>query len=628
MPSSSQEFSARIGRRVGAALTIAILILLALGATSVLLAHRVTRGYAVAASGSAQFVLIEEIEFIFHRLLLYLISAGRVETPPSEAGLAELHRELDQTLQRFERFHALGPERTPMDQESIAVWRRVYAEMGEVIAEVVEVGPAAAWKHFDRLQRISRDAYRVAEELETAHQHLVQQHLAAAQERVRLLTVAYLVALLSAGVLAVAATVVVRRQIVAPLSRLADTSFAFAEGKLDARVPVTSRDEIGKLAYAFNTMAERLQVRETEIRSAQAEVEQRMRETQGLYRIGMEVAALHELKPILQFVTEKARELLGAEAAGLHLIAGRAGSPFSAVSGPSEAFLSCEDRGTLTGAVSEHGGGSILAPAYRAAHLEAPLGAADSAIGFLYVGARTPRAFTAAERDLLAGLATQAAIAIQKAALYEKVQALAAVQERERLAREMHDGPAQTLGLLHLKLVEAREALRAGGMTAAAALEEAIRIAARDYDEVRQAIFGLRVKPRGEASLVSTLTDFLQEFARQGGVPVSLEVADDVPRLLAPRADVELIRIVQEALANVRKHARASRAWVRLSRDRDHIRLVIEDDGVGWHSAMHGARGFGLQTMRERAEGLGGVLTVDAEAGPGTRVTARLPLGA
>ena len=109
---------------------------------------------------------------------------------------------------------------------------------------------------------------------------------------------------------------------------------------------------------------------------------------------------------------------------------------------------------------------------------------------------------------------------------------------------------------------------------------------------------------------------------------MELEVADGRPIHLSPASEVQLIRIIQEALTNVRKHAGAAHAWVRLHRQDPWVQVIVEDDGRGFDPTILVSRDrlhFGLQTMRERAEGLGGKLEIDTAPGRGTRVVATLP---
>jgi signal transduction histidine kinase len=341
----------------------------------------------------------------------------------------------------------------------------------------------------------------------------------------------------------------------------------------------------------------------------------------------MEISRLQQLDRVLQSVVDRARELLHADAVALSLFASESsGVAAEATSGPPEAFQSA---GAAATAGPSTGGarGPLVRPEYGRADLAAPLRLGNDTIGALHVVTREEREFTTDEAELLAGLAAQATIAIERARLAEEVRSLAAVEERARLAREMHDGLAQELGLLHLK-IQAALARAADPRAVAEGLREMAGIAENAYEGVRQSIFGLRTFVSRGLGLIPTLTEYLHEFSAQSGVAVDLETADTPLGPIPPATEVQAVRIIQEALANVRKHAAADHARVRVERDGAWLRVAIEDGGAGWdREAAAGGLHFGLQMMRERAESLGGRLEVVTAPGEGTRVVATLPGG-
>jgi signal transduction histidine kinase len=390
-------------------------------------------------------------------------------------------------------------------------------------------------------------------------------------------------------------------------------------------------NEIGQLAVAFNSMAERLQANQGELARINRELESKVRETQALYRIGTEIARLQQLDRVLQSVVDKARELIAADAAALCLYGTAGSTPIAqATSGPPDAFrpagegVRCEP---VAGCGSGCEASPPIQPAWARAQLSAALQLGDDILGALHVTTRQERQFGPAEAELLAGLATQAAMAIERTRLSEEVRSLAATEERERLAREIHDGLAQSLGLLHLKLQGALA--RNGDQPAIAAeLREMTRITAGAYEDVRQSIFGLRAFVSRGLGLLATLTEYLHEFSAQNGLDVEIAAPGTPIGKVPPATEVQAIRIIQEALTNIRKHSGARRALVRLQREGTWLRVSVEDDGVGWdQNAASGRLHFGLQMMRERAEGLGGRVEIDTAPGRGTRLVATLPGG-
>jgi signal transduction histidine kinase len=273
----------------------------------------------------------------------------------------------------------------------------------------------------------------------------------------------------------------------------------------------------------------------------------------------------------------------------------------------------------------------IRAP-FRQNHLELPVRVGDQVIGCLCVASARARVFSDREIEVLGGLADQAAIAIQNAHAYDQAGNAAIVMERERLAREMHDTLAQVLGFVSTKSQAAHELLNRGQVQAADEQLDQITALSRElYADVREAILGLRAAISPEKTLVPTLGDYLQAYSKQCGIQTQLVIAEGAgPLSFAPAVELQLIRIVQEALTNVRKHAHAQHALVHLALLDGHAEMRIEDDGRGFDPA-HVARGswpqFGLQTMRERAESVGGAFFVVSKPNKGTQIVVEIPLG-
>jgi signal transduction histidine kinase len=202
--------------------------------------------------------------------------------------------------------------------------------------------------------------------------------------------------------------------------------------------------------------------------------------------------------------------------------------------------------------------------------------------------------------------------------------------ERERLSRELHDGLAQLVAYLLVRIDTVSGLVSAGRTDAAVAELERLRGVADDlYVDVRESISGLRTRV-SERGLLPAVREYLEEFEDRHGIAVSLR-SDGVPATLPPLAEAQLFRILQEALANVRKHAGAQAACVSLVyREPGVLRMEIADDGKGFDPAVvTGPQGklYGLATMRERAASVGGAFEVGSKPGAGTRVTVEVPLG-
>lgn len=263
--------------------------------------------------------------------------------------------------------------------------------------------------------------------------------------------------------------------------------------------------------------------------------------------------------------------------------------------------------------------------------LGVPISYKGQVLGNLYLtNKQDAPEFTEADSTILELFAAQAAVAIENARLHAQVQLLVIEEERQRIAREMHDGLAQILGYVNVKAGAARRLVDLGRVGEAARELQQLEDAAREvYAEVREAILGLRTVLQGENGLIAVLTGYLERFSEQSGIPVDLKLEGEQAALSpSPEAEVQLIRIIQEALSNVRKHASASKASVCLRATPEGTLLVVEDDGKGFTADRPSPRGgpqFGLQTMRERAEAMGGSFSIDSGPGRGTRVTVQMP---
>lgn len=227
-------------------------------------------------------------------------------------------------------------------------------------------------------------------------------------------------------------------------------------------------------------------------------------------------------------------------------------------------------------------------------------------------------------------LARQAAAENARADLRHR----AIVEERERIARELHDGLAQVLGYVHTKATAVRLLLARQQTQAAETQLVQLEEAARGlFIDVREAILGLRLTSQRDQRLGALLQEYAAHFSTLSDLPVSVQVAPTVSHLaLPPETELQLLRIVQEALTNVRKHARATAAQVTVLNGGPSLELQISDDGIGFNPDHYGPeRGggrphFGLGTMRERAEAIGAAFEIRAGPGQGTCVSVRLGL--
>lgn len=235
--------------------------------------------------------------------------------------------------------------------------------------------------------------------------------------------------------------------------------------------------------------------------------------------------------------------------------------------------------------------------------------------------------FTQEDEESLTRFALTAAIAIDNAYLHQRLNTLAVAEERLRIAHEMHDGLAQVLAYVNTKAQAVKEHLRNERPEEASKHLDQLAAAAREvYGDVRESIIGLRNTAIPGRSLGDAVHDYARTWEAQHGIPVKVSV--DRRIRLSDNAELQLQRIVQEALTNVRKHARAKQVEVSLEQTDTRVVAVVRDDGLGFNPDELGRAElprFGLSTMRERGQSIGGTVQLDSAPGQGTRLTVEIP---
>ena len=591
--------------------------------------------------------LTEAIHVTIHQLIREVDRAVMETRLDREIHMQQLAAETASRITAFVHAHlkneAPSPERDG-EIEGVLALEKLYHDLEfariRILARVADRGQAAQ----EDLQTLDRVAHRLpvlTDQITEIHHATIRRLVGRGVSRMKVIAGAYL-AFLVVGVACVIGGIVRFSQtVVLPLCRLASTTQDIAAGDFQKRVPILSRDEIGRLSQSFNEMAERLERRETELRRAQVELSRRVLETRALYHFGVEISSTLELDKILRSVVEKARALLQSEGAALCLFRPQGDGLETRIVSDSKPMTDLAAGMRLPWCLTEVGqclspdselcsARMILDKGSRATGLAAALKRGEETLGALCVGWKEARCYQREDRELLEGLAAQAAIAIENARLYREVKALAALQERERLAREMHDGLAQAVGYIHFRLKTLEDRLEVHGQAPRVAELSEMRATARKaYEDIRQSLFGLRTGGSKSMGLIPILTEYLHEFSQQSEIPVELQDGDTRATRFSAEAQIQIIRVIQEALTNVRKHANARRAWVRFALDDGMGRVTIADDGVGFiMRTVAGAdrRRFGLGSMRERIESLGGRLEIHSAPRQGTQVVARIPL--
>jgi signal transduction histidine kinase len=228
--------------------------------------------------------------------------------------------------------------------------------------------------------------------------------------------------------------------------------------------------------------------------------------------------------------------------------------------------------------------------------------------------------FSAADQRLIEMLAAHAAIAIENARLYEQSRELSIAEERNRLARELHDSVTQKLFSLVLSAEAAATLLDRDGSEARAELERLQELAREAMDELRTLVFELRPPAVDSEGLATALRKHVDVLRRAYRREIGLELIGTPSG--APRIERDVLRIAQEALQNALRHAGADHVELRLDARNGRLVMSVTDDGVGFDPAAPELRSrrLGLTSMEERAQAIGGTLSIDSTPGAGTTV--------
>jgi len=364
----------------------------------------------------------------------------------------------------------------------------------------------------------------------------------------------------------------------------------------------------------------------------------------ALVKIGHRIAGMDETDEVLKDVITEACEILAADSAVIVLYESSGQLSYRVQFARGEASIVAPEpvrNDLIRRAVSmnaplrypEDIGGEAFAWQYKGQAIYAetaalvPLKMKQTLIGALWLGRTNGKPFTCTDLIGLGHIANQVVIALEHASMAARLQSFAVVEERSRIAREMHDSLAQILGYLGLETQTLEALVRQGDQDAVLAeLREARESIKSAQADVRENILSLRTALAGNAGLISALKEYVEEFGIQTGIATEIagHAPDDLE--LSPLVEAQCVRIVQEALTNVRKHAQAKHVFVAMTSLNDQLEIDITDDGIGFTAGTVPHGHFGLQTIRERADSVGGRVAISSQPGQGTSITLNLPL--
>jgi PAS domain S-box-containing protein len=379
-------------------------------------------------------------------------------------------------------------------------------------------------------------------------------------------------------------------------------------------------------------------------------VEERTHELSTLLEVSHDVASTIELKPLLVLVLDQLKRVVDYTGSSFSILEGedlvqvenRGPAPLDQVL---QLHFPVKTMGIIWETLSRREpviipdvrDDSLLAQAFRTwmakrlktpfgyirAWLAIPLSHKEQVLGMLTLSSREPNYYTPRHASLALAIANQAAVALENARLYEQAQELAALEERQRLARELHDSVSQALYGITLGTHTARTLLERDPSRVAEPLDYVLSQAEAALTGMRALIFELRPESLETEGLVAALSRQVAALHARHEIEVSTEFCDEPD--LPLKVKEELYRVAQEALHNTAKHARANNVNLRMHVDTEGVLLEVCDNGVGFDTTHSFPGHLGLHSMRERIARLGGTLQIESTPGQGTCIRAQLP---
>lgn len=430
----------------------------------------------------------------------------------------------------------------------------------------------------------------------------------------------------------------IRRSVLRPLAEVGEAAEKIGEGDLSVRLPEYKSWELSEVSETFNDMASRLERQATDLRDTVDALRSELgglEEIQGLLTSGAGIGV------VLSRAAGHLGPALEASGVGIWRVGAQApdavwgtqppdGENVQLAAGGGRVLTS---EGDLRDVSEDKEIGWVMAPARIGGRVLAVVG----------VGWDPARRLGHAERDLLVSLSGLVAVAVENADLIDRLQdkeqrlqsvlrktITAQEEERRRLSRELHDETSQVLSalMMNIDLLETQAPVDEPSRARVEAVKNLAEEAARNLDKM---LLDLRPALLDELGLMPALRWYLAQVSDLWGLPIEFEGGKTAR--LPDHLEVAAFRIVQEAVSNVARHAKASKASVQVVPDTDMLRIEVDDDGIGFDVVEASARArtgeaVGLAGMRERAELSGGTFEVESTIGEGTRVRAEIPMPA
>ena len=485
----------------------------------------------------------------------------------------------------------------------------------------------------------------------------------------------FLLLLLALGIAVPAVVVAIGlRRIMHPIEDLIGAAREVARGNFGHTITARSRDEIGELSRQFNTMAsalkesyagleKKVEERTHELRESEeqlvaslreketliAQVERRADQMGAINDVATQVGSILDLDELFPHVAGVLKETFNYYSVDIFVLEPE--SNFLAMKGRSGGYEeeTPERPGInlgegIVGWVAETGNHLLTndvaqerryltmkhLPRDTRSELAVPILAGDQVVGVLNVESSELDSFDETDLSTFQTLGKTLGMAIENARLFQQTGDLAVLDERNRMAREIHDTLAQGLTGIILQLEAAEQAVDEGVGAVSDHLNRAKVLGRECLQEARRSVWGLVPQALEHKSLEAALQGEVHQFSATGTVKPSFTVSGE-RRNLSSEIQVALLRICQESLTNVRKHAEATEVAVDLVYSSGLVTLKVLDNGLGIHkdsaTSSDGGGGFGITGMEQRAHQLGGTFSISNNTGRGALVEVKIPLG-
>jgi two-component system, NarL family, nitrate/nitrite sensor histidine kinase NarX len=466
-------------------------------------------------------------------------------------------------------------------------------------------------------------------------------------ERLRLVQLAFLAG--AVLVLGIGGTLA-HSSMVRPLKKLSISAERIGSGDLETPIRVTGPKEIRLLGIVLEKMRADLNHSHQELllwaSNLEKQVKERTQELEALFSVSRDITSRLELSDVLQSVTTQACKLLEGDAAFLCLLDQDGNSlKLHAHSGDSNAIwkdispvcttpasqVLSGDRALYCGRNGCSDSCQIISPEYRASHLVAPLRLGNHNSGALCVSSKKQDTLSSDSCGQLNKLAHVAVIALENARLYQQAERTAMLEERQRIAAEMHDGLAQSISTIQMAVDLAKMQIEREKVDQALEILSQSRLVTdQAIDEVRKAISSLQEEYPLSITLQDLLAGLVDEFSSLG-CQIRLENCAPVPLVLPHQESEQILRIAREALINARRHSNTGQVTLYLKVQGGEGMVSVVDNGQGFDAEKHlevnqNERHFGLKIMKARAGRIGGRLKILSSVGKGTSVTLTWPL--